>query len=631
MALQAQTIINVPDDLHPTIQVGIDSAKDGNIVLVAENHYFEQVRFKGKKIILASHFYLDGNPAHIGNTIIDGDSIANTDSASVVYFTGTCDTNSVLCGFTIQHGKGTRTTDNFDYRQGGGIWITHCGAKIIHNRIIDNTLDDMETYGGQSVAGGGIGAFLGDSSFTVVIRDNLIDKNNCNSWYLNASGGGISISCNALIENNIITNNMCYSYQVARSYGGGISCTHDNSWTYPAEMIIRGNNITNNLVQSQAKWANGAGIKAQSVKVIITENMISGNNVMVGPNISINDGFAGIMIVKPDRDCLIARNTISENTSGQNAGGLGLFALSTDPAPETVQIEDNFFIGNHGGKGGGLSSIGNPVKLINNVFSGNCSTGDGGGIYVGGRVVEGVHHHAVLVNNSFSGNTANGKGGAIYTYFAEPLIFNSVFFNDSAGGLRQEIFLETESDTLEIASSLIDLNLIKGGSLIDGGDNVDGDPVFTDPVWLTTDESSSAYNVGVPAFTCMCGESNEAPECDIQGNPRPWYGEFDMGAYEFQAPVGFLEHSRVRQKLLCTVYPNPFRESVDFRYVLCEPARVALTVMNGMGQTVAVPAGGFQEGGEYNVQWNAVSFPAGMYYYRLVAGTTMCVGKICKY
>jgi len=109
-------VINVPAD-QSTIQAGINSAVDGDTVLVAEGTYLENINYKGKAITVASLFIIDADTSHISNTIIDGSSPSNPDSGSVVTLDSGEDTTSVLSGFTITGGTGTISVDFFEGQQ----------------------------------------------------------------------------------------------------------------------------------------------------------------------------------------------------------------------------------------------------------------------------------------------------------------------------------------------------------------------------------------------------------------------------------------------------------------------------------------------------------------------------------
>ncbi len=97
----------VPQD-YATIQAAIDACADGDTVLVSEGTYLENIRYKGKAIVVGSLYLVDGDTTHIEKTIIDGSGSTDPDSGSVVYFVDGEDTTSVLCGLTIRGGTGTR-------------------------------------------------------------------------------------------------------------------------------------------------------------------------------------------------------------------------------------------------------------------------------------------------------------------------------------------------------------------------------------------------------------------------------------------------------------------------------------------------------------------------------------------
>ncbi len=143
--IQLGFVIHVPGD-QPTIQAGIDNAINGDTVLVAPGIYYENINFKGKNIVVASHYVIDGDLSHINSTIIDGSEAQNADTASCVRFVSGEDSTAVLQGFTIRHGTGTHWIDpqfpSWTWHSGGGVFIFQSSPTIKNNFIIDNHVDD---------------------------------------------------------------------------------------------------------------------------------------------------------------------------------------------------------------------------------------------------------------------------------------------------------------------------------------------------------------------------------------------------------------------------------------------------------------------------------------------------------
>jgi hypothetical protein len=137
---RSSRVLAVPSQ-YGTIQLAIDSARRGDTVLVARGRYYENIRFKGRGIVLTSQFARTRDLADIEQTIIDGSRPRHADTASVVMFVNQEDSMAVLQGFTITGGKGTVWLDAKDhayFREGGGILCELSSPTIRFNYIIDN-------------------------------------------------------------------------------------------------------------------------------------------------------------------------------------------------------------------------------------------------------------------------------------------------------------------------------------------------------------------------------------------------------------------------------------------------------------------------------------------------------------
>jgi len=77
--------INVPED-YATIQEAINSASNGDVIIVDNGTYYENINFNGLEITVASKFYNTGNLNDIYNTIINGSQPVDSDFGSCVTF-----------------------------------------------------------------------------------------------------------------------------------------------------------------------------------------------------------------------------------------------------------------------------------------------------------------------------------------------------------------------------------------------------------------------------------------------------------------------------------------------------------------------------------------------------------------
>lgn len=304
-------LIHVPADC-PSIQGGIDLAREGDTVLVAEGTYYENINFKGKGITLASHFLQDGDTSHIFSTIIDGSHYSDPAQASAVTLNSGEDTTSVLCGFTICGGRGTYISDVIldtamaaaDYMAGGGILVYHSGAKLVFNIIENNALFSPDSVRGSM--GGGLYAEVSKES-ELIVRNNIIRNNQI--FEVQGWGGGMGIvRGKALIEGNVIMNN---SIDVEwLSVGGGVFFQNVAGDPSEREVVIRNNVISRNIAFSLDDLGICGGLAIgfihEKERMSIHHNLICNNHTN-----GIGGGFYGF-----EASGLVFENLIFDNSAG---------------------------------------------------------------------------------------------------------------------------------------------------------------------------------------------------------------------------------------------------------------------------------------------------------------------------
>ncbi len=85
-------------------------------------------------------------------------------------------------------------------------------------------------------------------------------------------------------------------------------------------------------------------------------------------------------------------------------------------------------------------------------------------------------------------------------------------------------------------------------------------------------------------------------------------------------PVEVVEPVRPQGYALLQNYPNPFNPSTTISFTLPSAAMTVLAIYDVMGRQVSIVVSEDLSAGTHARQWNAAGVPAGVYYYRLIAG-----------
>jgi hypothetical protein len=580
-------LIHVPQN-QPGIQLGINAAVNGDTVLVADSTYYENINFMGKAITVASNYIMDQDTNHINSTIINGSQLSHPDSGSVVSFVSGEDTSSILIGFTITQGSGTETSywwsgTQYFCRSGGGIFCHDSGARIVKNKIIENTVNSPD----KGTSGGGFDAPFWGSAAYIILEENQILHNTVSAAVEDGGwGGGVDIVCNGRLVNNIISfNTVIHNAPTYHSGAGGLCCFSDAG--HLRNLIVESNKINHNSVISYSNEtgvpnAFGGGVLIMGIEGRFKKNEVSHNEIWI--NSEKNGCGAGIAIQEVPESLKIEGNIICENAVINGKGWGGGFNIASNAFPTLI---NNIIDGNSAtnGSGGGILITENcTVKFINNTIINNQAT-TGGGMYLG--------------------NTPSTN-----------YLMNTIIWGNQA----------TTNPAIHIVAGTIDVAYcdVQGGW--PGTGNISKEPMLRGDSLMLSDSSSCigagtlSYQFGSTTITC--------PDTCFLGNPRPspLGSNPDIGACESlrDSPVvgiaNPLSANIPKSYELKQNYPNPFNPITTIEFALPYSGFVELKIYNILGEEVTTLVSASLLSGSYVYEWDASGMASGVYLYRLQAG-----------
>lgn len=497
---------------HPyrTIQDGINASLSGDTVIVAPEHYYENVILNGKNITVTSTEPND--PNIVAATIIDGN-----DANSVMRIV---DANATVEGFTITRGASIK---------GGGIYCSD-GVLTIKNCIVSGN----RTINGEpnDARGDGGGLYFLNSAATIEkctisenatcsgLRTNL-STGNYND-YVGGYGGGVYASSSILTFNNCsITDNITghgggytglLHFGAPGGSGAGICC--ESSSLAMMNCLIR-HNVTgadgiDGTIHSTSGSGGGVFCVNSTTSIVgctITANKTGDGNS--GPyvfNEGGNSGNGGGIFLQSSSEASITDSIITGNITGHpsrgelhpGSSGHGGGIFSTCPLIIVgCQISSNSTStagsagdqGGNAGRGGGISC--SSAQLINCVVVGN-STGNGGngeGAFPVGRPAPGgnggsgagIFCYSSAIINCTVANNITGQGG-LGTYGPSGSHgYGAGIFCDSSSVITNTIVWNNSADQLYGQ----DCNKVTycdiGGGLCGGGiGNMSSEPLFAD-------------------------------------------------------------------------------------------------------------------------------------------------------
>ena len=479
-----------------TIQYAIEHANtsSGDTILVAVGTYAENINFRGKDIVIGSLTLTTSDKSYVSQTIIDGGSPSNSDSASVVTFIGGETSAAKLIGLTLQNGNGLLISD---IRYGGGIYTKSSNPSLKH-LIIKNNANSSNS---DNLYGGGI--YFGKKSDAFLDSSVVINNGKANDF---GRGGGIYIDSysDVTLDSIIVYNNKA-------EWGGGIYTPSKIIQTKPVIKRVE-------IISNDATKGGGIFVGGTSTGILTFYNSnVSSNTAQLG---------GGFYITRSSNKIELYDILIKLNSAVTKGGGIYVY----DAKP---RIERSLFEGNASKDGGAIyvDRENAELNLINGILYNNTATENGSAIFSYKQSTVNIYHTTISKNTAGINATIRPDYGS-NIYFYNSILWNNAATNQIAFGGTQNTAGRFEAKN-SIIQGLNSIEISDNNDVVDtDNSNFETDPFFSNGVM--NDYTLKNYS---PAIGYATNDTSYSPasipvSLDFNSNSRPTGNNPDIGAHE---------------------------------------------------------------------------------------------------
>ncbi|MCU0406570.1 MAG: T9SS type A sorting domain-containing protein [Ignavibacteriaceae bacterium] len=200
--------------------------------------------------------------------------------------------------------------------------------------------------------------------------------------------------------------------------------------------------------------------------------------------------------------------------------------------------------------------------------------------------------------------TFNGEQDVYYSFITDTTIVPVEFLSFTASSNGKEVILNWSTST-EINNQLFEVQRsFEGSEFVTIG--------FVYGKGTTTERQDYTYQ----------------DKIDEDGKYYYRLKQIDyLGHYEYSDIIE-IELRVFNSYLLEQNFPNPFNPTTTIGYGVKEKSSVKITVLNAIGEEIALLVNEEKESGYHTVEFNAANFPSGVYFYQLKAGDFVEVKKM---